>query len=313
VQKYASAVEHKPYNQKQATRFHKGCQRLENVSIRRLEDEDLNFTFEMVTLERWNVRREDLKRMLAYEPDGCYIAETKHGLAGHIFSLSYGRLGWIGLLSVRPECRNKGIATRLMKEAINYLLSRKVQTIKLEANPEVTNLYRRLGFVDEYDLLRLIGVSRKSTFLQDRHVHRMRPDEISRIVKFDAKYFGAERTKVLNKLYQEYSEFCFISYVRTDIAGYIMCRKANFGYILGPGVCSPQNKKVTKKLLTSCLSRIEQNTKISLDTPALNKDTLEILRKFGFKQYSKNIRMRYGNKLDDCIEGVFAIGGPMKG
>jgi len=184
--------------------------------------------------------------MLDYEPDGCYIAETKHELAGHIFSLSYGRLGWIGLLIVRPECRNKGIATRLMKEAINYLLSRKVQTIKLEANPEVANLYRKLGFVDEYDLLRLIGISRKSTFTQDRHVHRMRPDEISRIVKFDAKYFGAERTKVLNKLYQEYSEFCFISHVRTDIAGYIICRKANFGYILGPGVCSPQNKKVTK-------------------------------------------------------------------
>jgi len=68
-----------------------------------------------------------------------------------------------------------------------------------------------------------------------------------------------------------------------------------------------------KKLLTSCLSRIEQNTKVFLDTPALNKDTLEILRKFGFKQYSKNIRMRYGKKLDDYIEGVFAIGGPMKG
>nr|MDO8099385.1 GNAT family N-acetyltransferase [Candidatus Njordarchaeota archaeon] len=286
---------------------------MEKVSIRRLEDEDLNFAYEIVALERWNVRREDLKRMLAYEPDGCYIAKTKHGPAGHIFSVSYGRLGWVGLLIVRPDCRNKGIATRLMKEAINYLLSRKVETIKLEANPEVANLYRRLGFVDEYDLLRLVGINRKPTFIQDRHMYKMRPDEISWILKFDAKYFGAERTKVLNKLYQEYSNLCFVSYIGTDIVGYIMCRKANFGYIVGPGVCSPQNKKVTKKLLTSCLSRIEQNTKVFLDTPALNKATLEILRKFGFKQYSKNIRMRYGKKLDDYIEGVFAIGGPMKG
>lgn len=81
---------------------------------------------------------------------------------GHIFSICYGRLGWIGLLIVNAEYRRRGIGALLMKKAMDYLLSRKVKTIKLEAVPKVANLYRKLGFVDEFDSLRLIKTGGKS-------------------------------------------------------------------------------------------------------------------------------------------------------
>jgi N-acetylglutamate synthase-like GNAT family acetyltransferase len=48
--------------------------------------------------------------------------------------------------------------------------------------------------------------------------------------------------------------------------------------------------------------------------PALNKDAIEILQEFGFEQYSKSIRMRFGKNLrNERLNGIFAIGGPMKG
>jgi hypothetical protein len=66
-------------------------------------------------------------------------------------------------------------------------------------------------------------------------------------------------------------------------------------------------------LLTSCLSKTKQGEKVYIGVPALNTTAVEILHELGFQQYSKSIRMRYGKELHDCIEGVFAIGGPMKG
>jgi hypothetical protein len=47
--------------------------------------------------------------------------------------------------------------------------------------------------------------------------------------------------------------------------------------------------------------------------PAPNQFAIEVLREFGFEQYSKSIRMRLGKKLIERGNGVFAIGGPMKG
>lgn len=134
------------------------------LRIRKFREDDVDFAYEMITVEQWNDRREDIERMFDYEPNGRFIAETNGESVGHVFSISYGKLGWIGFLIVKAEQRGMGIGTQLMKKAINYLLSHEVETIKLEAVPEIANLYRKLGFVDEYDSLRFAGTSRRIAF-----------------------------------------------------------------------------------------------------------------------------------------------------
>jgi hypothetical protein len=46
--------------------------------------------------------------------------------------------------------------------------------------------------------------------------------------------------------------------------------------------------------------------------PALNAAAVEIVREFGFEQYSRSIRMGCEEKLNDCVNGAFATGGAMK-
>jgi hypothetical protein len=93
-----------------------------------------------------------------------------------------------------------------------------------------------------------------------------------------------------------------------------MCRKAEKGYRLGPLVCSPENPQAARELLTKCIEAMEENAKVYIGVPAVNKTAVEILRDFGFEQYSKSIRMCFGKKLEDeCAKGIFAIGGPEKG
>ena len=278
------------------------------------KENDIGFAHELNKIEQWNDTKSDLKRMFNYEPNGCFIAEINGKPAGHVFSISYGKLGWVGLLIVKAKYRRKGVGNLLTKMATDYLQSRGVETIKLEAMPTIANLYRKLGFVDEYDSLRFVGVSGKVTSLLSPHANPLRKEEITEFAKFDAEYFGANRIKVLSGLYQDSPQLCFVSYTGSKIAGYIMCRKTESGYSIGPWVCNPENPQVARELLMKCIKTTGRNEKLYVGFPSVNNIAVKILHDFNFRQYSKSIRMYFGKKLEtECADGIFAIGGPEKG
>lgn len=115
---------------------------------------------------------------------------------GHVFSISYGRLGWIELLTVKAEYSRKGIGTLLMEKTLAYLLSRGVKTIKLEVVPAMSNLYQKLGFTDEYDSLRFMGTSGKFAPLSGHSITPIEKKRFAELARFDAEYFVANRIKV---------------------------------------------------------------------------------------------------------------------
>jgi len=63
-----------------------------------------------------------------------------------------------------------------------------------------------------------------------------------------------------------------------------------------------------------CMNTIRKNVKLYVGVPVMNKAAVEILHDFNFEQYSKSIRMYFGEKLEtERANGIFAIGGPEKG
>jgi hypothetical protein len=142
-----------------------------------------------------------------------------------------------------------------------------VETVKLEAVPEIANLYRKLRFIDEYDSLRFRLTSKRNVALQSGSTETVEAERIADIAGFDAKYFGANRAKVLKKLSEEYPQLCFVSHVGANIAGYIMCRKAETGYKLGPWVCDPKYPHIATALLAKCVERTGQNSGIFVGVP----------------------------------------------
>lgn len=287
---------------------------MESFSVRQFERSDIKFAYESTIIENWNNSKEDIERMFRYNPSGCFIAEVEGKRAGHVFSVKYGKLGWIGLLIVRAEYRGKGIGTSLMKKAVNHLLSREAETVKLEAVPEIASLYRKFGFVDEYDSLRFSGRNRKITSITCLNVKLLKKEMLKEIARFDAEYFGANRINVLSRIYLDNSELCFVSYAGAKIVGYVMCCKGEKGYRVGPWVCNPENPQAARELLTRCMETIGENVELYAGVLVANKTAVEIMREFGFKQYSRSIRMRLGKELkSEHINGIFSIGGPEKG
>jgi GNAT superfamily N-acetyltransferase len=228
---------------------------MESFTLRLFKESDIDFAYESTKIEGWNYAKKDIQRMFSYNPSGCFIAEINGKRVGHVFSVNYGKLGWVGLLIVRAECRRKGVGTSLMREAINHLLSSGVETIRLEAVSAIATVYLKLGFVDEYDSLRLLGVNRKIDSATNSNVKLLRKEAIRQIAKFDAKYFGVNRIKVLSSLYHDNPKLCFVSYTGSKLVGYIMFRKAEKGYRVGPWVCNPENAQAARELLTKCMEK----------------------------------------------------------
>lgn len=85
-----------------------------SVSIRLLRNDDISFVYELNVNEGWCDTRRDVERRLEYEPNSCLIVEVNCERVGHVFTVSFGELGWMGLLIVKLEHRRSDVGSMLL-------------------------------------------------------------------------------------------------------------------------------------------------------------------------------------------------------
>lgn len=273
-----------------------------NLNIRIMTKNDFDFCEKLSDLLGWGYSKKDFERLLSLELDGCFIAEKDRKRVGMVSSIVYEKSAWVGWLVVLPEYRRKGIGTSLTKHTIDYLKEKGVETIRLEAGPISSLLYKKLGFKKEMKLLMFCGVGRK---IGQNNVKNMTEKDLERIIVFDQLYFGADRGKVLKRLYKDFPELCFVSY-KKDLTGYIMGLSNKLGMILvGPWV---SEKGVAKSLLKKMLSAASDK-RVYVNVPSGNRDCVTLLKSFEFKECGKMYRMYFGKyKYPGNTRGIYAIG-----
>jgi len=285
------------------------------VEVRAFNKRDIEFAVKSCQTIGWGYLPSDFERYLKSEPGGSFVAEENGKPIGHVFSISYGEIGWIGMLVVLPEFRGNGVGAFLTKTAINHLRSVGVKTIWLESVPKAISLYQRLGFKDVFDCLRLrksreIGLKGSSR----GEVEIMKTQHINKIASFDAAYYGANRAKTISLLYHENPGLCLVKRTGTRLLGYAMCRRTETGYRIGPCTCDPDRPEAAEELLTHCIARLGDKTDISVGTPSLCRSGLRVLKRLGFETRSSSLRMYLGEPgRQGDPRGIFAIGGPEKG
>jgi ribosomal protein S18 acetylase RimI-like enzyme len=279
---------------------------------------DVDYVTESVQREGWGYTRRDIERCWQLEPKGCFIAEVQNQPVGHVFTVGYNGMGWIGLLIVCLEKRGRGVGTILMNDAINYLRRTGRETIRLEAAERAVPLYRRLGFKEEFVSLRFRKKLKQREEKKRKRggriwVRQIREEDMEGIAKFDARYFGADRRRVLKSLYLGQSRRCFVAKEKLKTLGYIMSRKIVDADWIGPWVC--EDPETAQELLQACTEAIrEGKTELRLGMPILNTDGIRLMEKLGFQPTSESMRMVFGKRMrEGDVFGIYGIGGPEKG
>src|SRR5918998_6790432 len=106
----------------------------ETLEIRLLAEPDVAGAMRLKEAAGWNQTEEDWRRLLRLEPRGCLAGVMGGRLVATTTTTSYDRaLAWVGMVLVDPAFRRRGIATALVRAALDRLGAEGVEAVKLDA------------------------------------------------------------------------------------------------------------------------------------------------------------------------------------
>lgn len=100
--------------------------------------------------------REGIERFLLRNPETCFVAEADETVVGVIMAGHDGRRGYIYHTAVLPEYRNRGIAAKLVENAMSAMKNagiNKVALVVFDRNEGGNAFWEKMGFAVREDLV----------------------------------------------------------------------------------------------------------------------------------------------------------------
>lgn len=262
------------------------------MRVRPMRRDDIPGGMKLVEAAGWNQTEADWKRFLDANTPGCFVAEADGQVCGTAASMIYeGRVAWIGMVLVSPAYRGRGIATRLLETVLERLQLLRISTIKLDATPQGEPLYRRLGFVPEYEIERWKLPVRNppgESIRSDSQENRVNLDEI---IEMDRTTFGADRGDLLRSLHYDAPAFTAAVKIGEALAGYTLGRQGLYADHLGPWMA--RDEETAAYLLHRFLAQSARATVI-IDVLKSNPSAGGLLRSLNFEVSRPLTRMSCG-------------------
>jgi len=126
------------------------------------------------------------------EPMKFFVAEVNGKVVGTTMVSKRGNTGYVNAVMVHSDFRRKGIATQLMKAAIDYVQKRRLARVILRVistNNPAKNLYQKMGFKKFDNLLYLtvnidsLQIPRSAERIQARGFQNSDLDEVYELIK----------------------------------------------------------------------------------------------------------------------------------
>lgn len=260
------------------------------LRIRRMRRRDIPFAIRLTNLEKWGVSRADLERLIFLNPKGNFIASLDGRRVGMLTTTSYGKkIAWIGNVVVMKRLRGQNIGKRLMEHAVSSIRSSGVRRIALYCFSGNVRFYTKLGFVIDKKFFRLRRTPQTS--MHRFEIDPKRRPSLTRMLTIDREAFGADRSKLLQRLVTEKLVAIFDS----DGMSYLIVKSYTDMSEFGPWVGITPFDKNDGELIKSVTARYGRKT-IEASCLASNARILKLLRKEGFQITNAGFRMYHAEK-----------------
>jgi len=277
--------------------------------------EDIAAGLRLCRLSQWNQMADDWRCFLEWAEGGGWLAVKDGRVVGTVAFLRYGHhFSWLSMMLVDPRLRLTGIGSRLLGAALDAL--KEESCVRLDATPAGEPLYRRYGFVPEYELTRArVTVAAERFRRSPDSVHPIGPGDLSEVFARDREVFGADRSELLASFYARAPEFAWTARGQagdrtgaTSLLGYCFGRPGYRYEQIGPIVA--ESASVASDLVSHCLSGRDRRT-VVVDASRLAPDWTQWLESVGFEMERPFLRMRRGeNRYPGMPDRQFGIAGP---
>ncbi len=278
-----------------------------------LSPAELDDVAALIAEAHWNQVAADWRAFLAL--GRVYAAATpSRRIIATTATLPYGgRFAWISMVLVASSYRRRGLATLLMRRAIDELVAGGLIPV-LDATPAGRAVYRGLGFADCWSFERMLrrtptlpspacggGIGRGVA------VRAMRDDDWSQLCALDTATFGAERNAVLASLRGRLPCAELVAETGGRIVGFMLGRDGRLASHLGPLIA--ESDAIAEALLTRALC--DTAGPLFIDLADAKSATKAYLQQQGFAVSRPFTRMAYGSaiRFDDPAR-TFAVVGP---
>lgn len=285
----------------------------EKMEIRLLGGPDVAGAMRLKEAAGWNQTEEDWCRLLRLGPRGCLAGSVGGRLVATTTTTSYGRaLAWVGMVLVDPEFRRRGIATALVRAALDSLAAEGVEAVKLDATPEGASVYEGLGFEAEL-LVERWARTPHAPSAESVPTAGSAPTRLDgQVFEFDRLAFGVDRTELLKALAVD---ACAGPSLRVGgggrLLGYALARRGSRAAYVGPVVA--EEAETAAWLLDDLLGRLDAGP-VYVDLNTTFEGGARELAARGFVKQRELVRMRRGKRTSaGTSRSVFAIAGPEVG
>jgi GNAT superfamily N-acetyltransferase len=276
-----------------------------------LSPSELDDVGALVREARWNQLPADWRVFIAY--GRVYAAHTEAGrIVATTATLPYGgRFAWISMVLVTSEYRRRGLATRLMRWAIDDLAAAGVVPV-LDATPDGREVYRRLGFTDSWGFQRLICREQQNApatvpIPASITIRPLTGADWPALCAYDGVAFGAERGAVLAGLRGRLPAAELVAEHAGRIAGFLLGRDGVLAGQLGPLIAD--DDAIACALAARALERAQ--APLFVDLADSKAELRRLVEARGFTAVRPFTRMIHGSSMrfDDAAR-TFAVVGP---
>jgi len=296
----------------------------EKVLVRKMHPSDVETVMQIKNAENWNQTEKDWLFLMSHSPESCLVACIDSKVVGTVTGLNYGnQLAWVGMMLVSKEYRGRGVSKILLNTLIEKL--KDCKSIKLDAVPTGVPIYKKLGFVEEYEICRMTTASMKhinTDFYHGDHLRKkknkavmtMLPITESSLVKvsqIDEELYGVNRIDLFKFLLKEQRSSCWE--IREDdfVKGYVFGRTGSKYLQVGPVLAQGEHnvKNLLMQVFKSFVGR-----PLVVDVLMHKKEIIDWLVSLGFEDQRRFVRMYLNsNNRPGNLDNQYLISGPELG
>jgi GNAT superfamily N-acetyltransferase len=280
-------------------------------SLTASEQHDLDL---LVREANWNQLAADWRTFLAQ--GRVYTASTAEGrIVASTATMPYGgRFAWISMVLVMRAYRRRGLATALMRLALDDLAAAGLVPV-LDATPDGREVYRALGFQDSWSYHRLIRREPASNapaapMPDGVSIRAITDRDWPAVAAYDAAAFGAPRGAVLGGLRGRLPAAELVATRGEVIVGFMLGRDGRIAGQLGP--LAAEDDAIAMALIGRALAA--HAGPLFIDLADAKTQVRAFVETQGFSAVRPLTRMLLGTsaRFDDA-QRTFAVVGPELG